>query len=119
MNRESIVSYCMDKRGAREDYPFGPEPLVMKVGAKMFALVSGSDPVHISLKCDPDTAIMLRQEFEAVKPGYHLNKAHWNTVVVDGSVPEKDLCWMIDHSYALVLKSMPKRERLAFEEEAK
>jgi len=112
MNRESIVSHCLDKPGAREDYPFGPEPLVVKVGSKMFALVSGSEPVHISLKCDPDTAIMLRQEFEAVKPGYHLNKTHWNTVVVDGSVPEKDVRWMIDHSYALVLKSMPKRERL-------
>jgi len=112
MNRDSIVSYCLDKPGAREDYPFGPEPLVVKAGSKMFALVSGNEPVRISLKCDPDTAIMLRQEFEAVKPGYHLNKMHWNTVVVDGSVPEQDVRWMIDHSYALVLKSMPKRERL-------
>jgi len=83
----------------------------MKVASKMFAIVAGGNPVRLSLKCDPDTATMLRQEFEAVKPGYHLNKTHWNTVALDGTVPEKDVRWMIDHSYALVAKSLPKRER--------
>jgi len=111
MNRETVTAWCLDKPGAWEDTPFGPEPLVAKVASKMFAIVGGTDPVHLSLKCDPETALMLRQEFEAVKPGYHLNKTHWNTVVLDGSVPEKDVRWMIDHSYALVAKSLTKRER--------
>jgi len=110
---EDIVSYGLEKPGVREDYPFGPSPLVLKVGSKMFALVSrdGDGSVSVSLKCDPDAAVMLRQEFEAVKPGYHLNKTHWNTVVVDGSVPERDLRWMIDHSYELVRGKLPKAER--------
>ncbi|WP_309121042.1 MmcQ/YjbR family DNA-binding protein [Paenibacillus sp.] len=111
MDRETVTKWCADKPGAWEDYPFGPEPLVMKVASKMFALIGGGEPVHLSLKCDPETALMLRHEFDAVKPGYHLNKTHWNTVVLDGTVPEKDVRWMIDHSYALVAKSLPKRER--------
>jgi len=111
LRKETVVAWCLEQAGAWEDFPFGPEPLVMKVGAKMFALIGGADPVHLSLKCDPETALMLRQEFEAVKPGYHLNKSHWNTVTLDGYVPEKDVRWMIEHSYALVVKSLPKRER--------
>lgn len=108
----SIVSYCLSKKGAREDYPFGPDPLVFKVGSKMFALVfeSGGYP-HLSLKCDPVLAEILRQQYDAVKPGYHLNKRHWNTVIVDGSIPEEELLEMIDHSYELVYKSLKKSER--------
>lgn len=111
MDRSTVLGWCLDKHGAWEDFPFGPSPSVLKVGSKMFALIGGSETVSLSLKCDPDTAELLRQEFEAVKPGYHLNKRHWNTVVLDGTVPEKDVRWMIDHSYALVVKSLPKRER--------
>ncbi|WP_166242955.1 MmcQ/YjbR family DNA-binding protein [Paenibacillus turpanensis] len=112
MKYEEIVSYCMKKAGAWEDYPFGPEPLVLKVSTKMFALLGGTvDTPHLSLKCKPETADLLRQQFASVKPGYHLNKAHWNTVVVDGTVPREDLVWMIDHSYDLVVKSLPKAKR--------
>lgn len=118
MDLETVTKWCLEKRGAWEDRPFGPEPAVMKVASKMFAIVAGGNPVHLSLKCDPDTATMLRQEFEAVKPGYHLNKTHWNTVALDGTVPEKDVRWMIDHSYALVAKSLTKREREGLEANA-
>lgn len=112
MDKESVKSYCKEKAAVTEEFPFGPEAIVMKVGGKMFALLAdGGASWSISLKCDPDTALMLRQEFEAVAPGYHLNKTHWNTVTVDGSVPEKDLLWMIDHSYTLVAKSLTKKAR--------
>lgn len=111
MDAETVSKWCLEKPGAWEDRPFGPEPSVIKVGAKMFALIGGADPVSLSLKCDPETAELLRQEFAAVKPGYHLNKRHWNTVVLDGSVPEKDVRWMIEHSYMLVVRSLPKRVR--------
>jgi len=113
MDRAAVLGWCLEMPGAREEFPFGPEPSVVKVGSKMFALISGSRPVSLSLKCDPDIAQMLRQEFAVVKPGYHLNKRHWNTVVLDGTVPEKDVRWMIEHSYSLVVKSLPKREREA------
>lgn len=117
MDMDELAQYCLSRKGAQEDYPFGPSPLVIKVGGKMFALLSqGIDGVHISLKCDPDTADLLRMQYTAVVPGYHLNKRHWNTVVVDGSVPEEELKWMIDHSHAMVVKGLPRteRERLGF-----
>ena len=111
MIREEIVRYCLAKQGAREDYPFGPDPLVVKVGSKMFALLSApGQPVHISLKCEPEIAYLLRQQYPAVKPGYHMNKQHWNTVACDGSVPDEELRWMIDQSYALVARSLKKAE---------
>ncbi|MCI3919635.1 MmcQ/YjbR family DNA-binding protein [Paenibacillus sp. TRM 82003] len=112
MDMESLKEYGLRKTAATEDRPFGPEPLVLKVGGKMFALLSGEGSKGtISLKCDPDAALMLRQEFQGVTPGYHLNKTHWNTVAVNGSVPEKDLLWMVDHSYALVAKSLTRKAR--------
>ncbi|WP_219839198.1 MmcQ/YjbR family DNA-binding protein [Paenibacillus sp. R14(2021)] len=98
----------MSMKGAAKDYPFGPEPLVMKVGGKMFALISEND---IALKCDPVIAENLRQQHEAVKPGYHLNKKHWNSITVDGSIPLEEICDMITHSYELVLKGLTKAER--------
>lgn len=88
----------------------------MKVGGKMFALITttaGEKVSHISLKCDPVIAENLREQHDAVQPGYHLNKKHWNTVTVDGSLTEADLRDMIDHSYDLVLKSLPKAQRAA------
>lgn len=109
-----LITYCLSHKGAVKDYPFGPEPLVMKVGGKMFALISDAgdqDVVHISLKCDPVVAANLREQHECVQPGYHLNKKHWNTVIVDGSLPTDDLHAMIDHSYNLVLGSLTKAAR--------
>lgn len=111
MNKQELIRYCLTRTGAVEDFPFGPEPSVMKVGGKMFALISEDGAASISLKCDPFEADLLRAQYEAVKPGYHLNKRHWNTVTVDGSVPEQELLDMIDQSYGLVVRSLTKAER--------
>ena len=102
------IDYCLSKKGAVKDYPFGPKPLVMKVAGKMFALLSDGD---ISLKCNPVIAENLREQHSSVKPGYHLNKKHWNTVHLDGSVPNEELESMIDHSYELVVASLTKSVR--------
>lgn len=112
---EQLTGYGLSKKGAVEDYPFGPETLVLKVGGKMFALLSQTDAgeTHISLKCDPVIAANLREQHLCVQPGYHLNKTHWNTVVADGSLPMSDLQDMIDHSYELVLNSLTKAAREA------
>ncbi len=113
MKNQDYIDYCLSRKGANKDYPFGPDALVVKVGSKMFAILSeNSDSLHISLKCDPLVARDLRDQYSAITPGYHLNKQHWNTVVVDGSVPDEELKWMIDHSYALVVKGLTKAEKL-------
>lgn len=109
-----LITYCLSQKGAIQDYPFGPDPLVMKVGGKMFALITvpGDEAaVRISLKCDPVIAANMREQHECVQPGYHLNKKHWNTVIADGSLPMDDLKAMIDHSYNLVLSSLTKAVR--------
>jgi predicted DNA-binding protein (MmcQ/YjbR family) len=112
MNLETLRRYLSAKPGAVEDYPFGPDPLVLKVGGKMFALVSlGAAPLRVSLKCEPTHALFLRDTFPAVQPGYHLNKEHWNTVILDGSIPAEGLLAMIDESYALVAGGLPKAVR--------
>ncbi|OUS76502.1 MmcQ-like protein [Paenibacillus sp. MY03] len=112
MKRAELTAYCKGLNGAMEDYPFGPDPLVMKVGGKMFALIGTNGSVdNISLKCEPHMAELLRMEHEAVKPGYHLNKKHWNTVTIDGSVPDNDIKEMIRHSYELVVKGLTKAQR--------
>jgi predicted DNA-binding protein (MmcQ/YjbR family) len=105
---EALTEYCLFKPGAAKDYPFGPEPLVVKISGKMFALISGST---LSLKCDPAIAENLREQYEAITPGYHLSKKHWNSILIDGSIPEEELQDMIDHSYKLVVKGLPKAER--------
>lgn len=112
MKLKEVINYCLTKQGAFQDYPFGPEPTVIKVSSKMFALISLKDGhVNTSLKCDPMLAQNLRQQYESVKPGYHLNKEHWNTVVIDGSIPVSEIMWMIDHSYELIVKSLTKMEK--------
>jgi predicted DNA-binding protein (MmcQ/YjbR family) len=113
MNLKILTEYCLSKPGAREDYPFGPDPLVMKVGSKMFALMATSSDgcEMISLKCDPFLAESLRQQHKSVVPGYHLNKTHWNTVLLDGTIPDEDIFSMVDHSYELVFKSLKKAEK--------
>lgn len=116
MNFETFKAYCLSKKGAVQDFPFDDETLVFKVGGKMFALTSINSKVFwISLKCDPFLAVALRDEYEAIKPGYHLNKRHWNTVIVDGSIPEDKLLFMIDMSYSLVYRGLTKRERMSIE----
>ncbi|MBU5671698.1 MmcQ/YjbR family DNA-binding protein [Paenibacillus brevis] len=110
-----LTGYGLSKKGAVEDYPFGPETVVLKVGGKMFALLSRTveGETRISLKCDPVIAANLREQHPCVQPGYHLNKTHWNTVAVDGSLPMSDLQDMIDHSYELVLNSLTRAAREA------
>lgn len=112
MTLENLKSCCLIKKGTFEDRPFGPAPLVIKVQSKMFALISiKADKIFVSLKCDPFVTQSLRQQYPAITPGYHLNKDHWNTVVLDGSIPDSEICWMIDHSYELVVKGLTKEEK--------
>jgi len=110
MNFEQVRTYLLGKKGAVEERPFGPDTLVYKVGGKMFALMGeDNDPLRINLKCDPNEALFLRDIYpNAVLPGYHMNKRHWNTVVLDGTVPQAEFLRMVDDSYQLVVNSLPK-----------
>lgn len=111
---EDLQRYCDTFAGVTAEFPFGPTPLVMKVGGKMFALISPSEShPSISLKCDPFINELLRSQYAAVKPGYHLNKKHWITVEVDGTIPNEELQDMIKGSYQLVVKKLPKTQREA------
>jgi len=112
MDIKHLKSYLSKKPGSKEDYPFGPDVLVYKVIGKIFALFGEDDnPIRINLKCDPNEAIVLRDMFESVLPGYHMNKEHWNTVILDGSIPESEIKKMIDESYQLVVESLKKADR--------
>jgi predicted DNA-binding protein (MmcQ/YjbR family) len=107
-----LRDHCLSKPGATEGFPFGESALVFKVAGKMFALIDvESAPLRISLKCDPEEAERLRTRHSAVGPGYHLNKAHWNTVEVDGSVRPEVLRGWVDDSYALVVARLTRAER--------
>jgi predicted DNA-binding protein (MmcQ/YjbR family) len=109
MNLEQFREYCLSKPGATEGTPFGPTVVVFKVGGKMFALAALDEvPTTVNLKCDPDLALELRDRYEQVTPGYHMSKKHWNTVEIEGGIPELELRKMIDHSYDLVAESLPK-----------
>lgn len=112
MNIEEYREYCLAKAGTSEDLPFDEDTLVFKVLGKMFALTSLSNTnFTVNLKCDPDKAIELREEYDEVKPGYHMNKKHWNTVTFDGDLGDKMLKKLIDHSYELVVSKMTKKQR--------
>lgn len=112
MNLDKLKQYLSNKPGSSEDYPFGPDTLVYKVLGKMFALFGeDDDPIRVNLKCDPNEAIVLRDMYESVIPGYHMNKEHWNTVILDGTIPESEIKKMIDESYRLVIKSLKKADR--------
>ena len=114
MNGDAARTYLNSRPDAWEDYPFGPDVCVFKIYKKMFATLGyEQDVAHINLKCDPEQALALRDIFPAVLPGYHMNKAHWNTVVLDGSIPRGEIERMIDHSYGLVPKGLPKAQRHA------
>jgi len=109
MNIETLRNYCLSKKGAEELQPFGPETLVYKVGGKIFLLASlYNDPLQFNVKCDPELAPELRERYPTILPGYHMNKKHWNTVLIDGSVSTKLICEWIDHSYQLIVDSLPK-----------
>ncbi|MDQ0088993.1 putative DNA-binding protein (MmcQ/YjbR family) [Paenibacillus anaericanus] len=111
--KNSIIDYCLKKHGATKEYPFGDDPMVIKIAGKMFALIfeDEGDNFHLNLKCDPVIAANLREQLEAVRPGFHMNKKHWNTVMIDGSLSESEVYDMIDHSYDLVVNNLPKRLR--------
>ncbi len=110
--RDLVMAACAAKPGSAEDYPFGDEVAVFKVAGRIFALVSlGSAPGSISLKCDPGLAAVLRGRYAAITPGYHLNKRHWNTVTLDGSVPDEEVLELVDHSYDLVLAGLTRTQR--------
>lgn len=112
MNRDELVEYCLGKPGAVETYPFDETTAVFKVKNKIFALSGqGVDPVSVNLKCDPDHAEALRSIYDAVKPGYHMDKRHWNTITFDGSIPDVQIKEMIDHSYELVVSKLSRQDR--------
>lgn len=111
MNIEEIRDHCLAKPGVTEDMPFGEDTLVFRVGGKIFLLTSLSQGDRFNVKCDPEHAIELREQHTEVQPGYHMNKKHWNTVHTDGNLSRRQICDMIDRSYNLVLKSLPKNIR--------
>jgi predicted DNA-binding protein (MmcQ/YjbR family) len=109
MDLAQFREYCLSKPRATEGTPFGPDVLVFKVGGKMFALAALDEvPTTVNLKCDPDLALDLRDRYEQVTPGYHMNKKHWNTVEIEGGIPDAELRKMIDHSYNLVAEGLRK-----------
>ena len=114
MNPGELRDHCLSFTGSEETFPFGPKTSVFKVAGKMFALSQlGADSLRVSLKCEPDLADALRGAYAAVLPGYHLNKRHWNTVILDGSLPEQTIRDMIEDSYDLVVSRLPVSARRA------
>lgn len=112
MDIEYLREYCLAKAGTTESFPFDESTLVFKVMNKMFALSNlEREPLAINLKCDPEYAIELRDTYAEVQPGYHMNKKHWNTVTIEGELEQKMILSLIDHSYELVVKSLPKAKR--------
>ena len=111
MNIESIREYCLSKPEVTESLPFGEDTLVFKVLGKMFVLMNLDGELSVNLKCDPEKALELREEYSAVLPGYHMNKRYWNTVMVNGSITDRLLETWIDHSYEQVIKSLPKNKQ--------
>ncbi|MEZ0065796.1 putative DNA-binding protein (MmcQ/YjbR family) [Streptacidiphilus sp. MAP12-20] len=109
-----LRSYCLEFNGAEETFPFNPETSVFKVGGKMFAAsaLDTEPPLRVSLKCDPELAVRLRAEHPAITGGWHLNKRHWNTVLLDGSLPEQLVREMVEDSYDLVVASLPRKQQL-------
>jgi len=111
MNIEQFRDYCIQKYGVTEEFPFDENTLVFKVMGKMFALIDVNLFESVNLKCDPEQAVMLRENYAAVKPGYHMNKKHWNTIEFDGSLTDKEIFHWVNHSYDLVVSKLPKKIR--------
>ncbi len=118
MDLDDLKTYLLARRGATEELPFGPEVLVYKVAGKMFALVAWQErPLTVSLKCEPGQALVWRAVYPAVRPGYHLNKTHWNTLILDGRIPTEDVREMIDHSYERVVAGLTRKQRALLDKE--
>jgi predicted DNA-binding protein (MmcQ/YjbR family) len=112
MNIEILREYCLSKKAVTEDFPFGESTLVFRVKNKIFLLVSlDANPLQFNAKCEPGKAIELREQYDSIQPGYHMNKKHWNTVVIDGSISTALIKEMIDDSYNLIVESLPKKIR--------
>lgn len=112
MTIDQLRDYALAKHDTEETLPFGPDVLVMKVWGKVFLLISlDTIPVQFNAKCDPERAIELREQYASILPGYHMNKQHWNTIILDGSVPMKLVKELIDHSYELVTKKKTIKKR--------
>jgi predicted DNA-binding protein (MmcQ/YjbR family) len=114
MDPDELLEWCLAQPGAVEEFPFGPDHSVLKVGGKMFAITAlGREPLEISLKCEPDLAVELRASYDSVRPGYHLNKRHWNTVTIGADVPDGLVRDMVQDSYDLVVSALPAAKRRA------
>jgi len=111
MSRDDVLAYCGSLPESIDSQPFGDEVVVFKVAGKMFAIVGLEEPPVVTLKCDPELALELRDRYAAVRPGYHTNKRHWNTVDLDGTLHADEIQEMIDHSYERVVAGLPRKER--------
>lgn len=111
MDIESIRNYCLKKTGVKEELPFDEDSPVYKVMGKIFVIASLTPPHSINLKCDPEKAVELRERYDAVTPGYHMNKLHWNTIDLESNIPPKLIMEWIDHSYDLVVNGLPKKDK--------
>jgi predicted DNA-binding protein (MmcQ/YjbR family) len=112
MDIEKVRKYCLKKKKTTEGLPFGEDVLVFKVMNKIFCLANINPPPTINLKCDPELAVELRERYDAVIPGYHMNKTHWNTIALNSPVPDKEILNWIDHSYKIVVTGLSKKEKL-------
>ncbi|WP_042397000.1 MmcQ/YjbR family DNA-binding protein [Streptacidiphilus carbonis] len=116
MTPDTLKAFCLGLNGSVETFPFSPELSVFKVGGKVFALTDlAGEPLKVSLKCDPELAVQLREQYPAIVPGWHLNKRHWNTVTLDGSVPDALLRELVEDSYDLIVTQLPRRQQLALD----
>jgi len=114
MDIEFVRNYCLKKKAATEEFPFNEDSPVYKAAGKIFAIINLVPPYSINLKCDPEKAIELRERYDAVTPGYHMNKTHWNTVDLENNIPPKLIKEWIDHSYELVVNGLPIKQRAKF-----
>jgi len=115
MNIEEIRDYCNSKKAVTESFPFDEETLVFKVMDKMFLLTNLDGDLSINVKCNPELAIELREEYPAIKPGFHMNKKHWNTIFINGSLSESFIKEQIDNSYNLIIDKLPKNKKNIFQ----
>lgn len=111
MNPESIREYCLQKNGVTEELPFDEDSPVYKVMGKIFAITNLTPPYSINLKCDPEKAVELREKYDGVSPGYHMNKTHWNTIDLESNIPPKLINEWIDHSYELVVNGLTRKQK--------